>query len=288
MIRPSDSLRLLPVVSSLVRNLPLNSAASSAIHIDGFRPSSARSSAGRPVMRQSSVLRSMRSHRTVTSGRACRRIIVRAVSKQIAACSSLFATTWTRRPSPSRRSHSATPAASVVLPLPRATCRIASFVRRLPSAAYRQPHRLATTHVCHGCSSNWRPESSPTSVSRVKCSSIAATDFQSISRSERCISKRHRRIAAYIQRPATVRPLSTDATYSSTFSATSIGVTEIAYTSREIAADRLRIVREFFLLAKGHHRASKTRFFTPPPTLVFEPITRFFMGARPTRTKPYA
>ena len=196
MMTPSDSFRLLPVVSSFVRNLPLNSAASSAIHIDGLRPSSARSSAGSPVIWQSATLSSMRSHSTSMPSRSCRRIIVRAVSRQIAACSSLFAITWTRRPSPLRKSHSARPAIIVVLPLPRATWTIAILVRRRPSSTHLHPQRLATIHSCHGWSSKLRPESSPTSVRRLKCASMAATASQSIRRSERCISTRQRRIAA--------------------------------------------------------------------------------------------
>ena len=53
MMSPRLSRRLEPVVRSLVKNLPLNSAASSATHMDGLRPSRERSSAGRADISQS-------------------------------------------------------------------------------------------------------------------------------------------------------------------------------------------------------------------------------------------
>jgi hypothetical protein len=80
----------------------------------------------------------MRLNRTSKPSSSSRIAIVRAVSRQIPAWSSLFAMTWTRLPSPPRRSHSASPAISVVFPLPLATCTIARRMRRRPSAA-RQP-----------------------------------------------------------------------------------------------------------------------------------------------------
>ena len=162
MMRPSDSLRLAPVVNSLVRNRPLNSAASSAIHIDGFNPSSERSSAGSAVISESAVLSTMRSQSTVYLSSSNRRSIVREVSRQMRACSSLLAITWTRRPGAEARSHNARPAASVVFPFPRATCRIPSCTRRRLSSVRLHPQYCAMAHSCQGCKANGLPVSSPT------------------------------------------------------------------------------------------------------------------------------
>ena len=196
MMTPSDSRRFEPVVSSLVRNLPLNSAASSAIQSDGLRPSKLRSSAGNAVISQSADPRLMRLKRTWRSVCDIRMAIVRAVSRQIQACSSLFAITWTRRPSPASRSHSASPAIKVVFPLPRATCTMPSFTRRRPSSTHRQPIRFASAQTCHGCSSKARPESSPTSDRPRKCSTRPSTASKSITRSVRSRSRRQRDAAA--------------------------------------------------------------------------------------------
>ena len=176
---PVDSRRLLPVVRSFVKNRPRNSAASSAIHRLGFKPSSERSCAGSAVISESALGRTIRLKRTTMPAGASLIAICRAVSRQISAWSSLLAITWTRRPSPPMRSHRHRPAMSVVFPFPRATCTSARRTRRRPSSIFH-PTICATVHSCHGWRAKSAPVDSPTSESEPKWALSAATASQSM------------------------------------------------------------------------------------------------------------